>query len=592
MKIVIFIILFLHSLILSQQIDETVEYIFPDENPVINLVGWKVAYGDSGVWSSPEYSDSSWELNSGFGLWVNEGKPGTGIRWYRKTVFFPEPLDSLATLALYQVAAVSANEIYWDGRLIARNGVPSPEMKSERSGVSGRIFPVPDAVTKPGKHLIAVRISNFHTLSGVIEAPLQMGYFSKIHGYLLRSQALSIFLAGIFFVIALFHFAILLGHGNKWPYALFSAFCLSCAVHISIRGLLRFFQIDLSRYYILAAINDIPWFLMLVLLPVFFLFEFNSPYKKRLTTIILLSGLVVVIFPRLATFGLVPVSWLSTFESANRINVYFTLVVSIAVALWAGFHRKIGSLSASLGLMAFLAGVILSSSAKVENGWAVGFAVMNIFLTVSLSNQMAYRNRLLHEADLRGARLELELLKKHIHPHFLLNSLNSIVAWLEENPPVASQLVNALADELRMLLSFPGKKLIPISEEVRLCRAHLNVMSLRQDKKFTMSVTGIEGNEQLPPLIIHTLVENGLSHGYANKETGFFTLTCVRIKKGIRLTLFNDGACEEPRNQFHEGTGFRYVKTRLEEAFPSSWRVDYGPVEGGWEVSIEYEGVS
>lgn len=585
----IFILIGVYILI-AQPIDESVEYIFPDEVPVVNLVRWKVAYGDSICWRDPDYDDSHWEKNPGVGLWVIEGKSGKGVRWYRKILFFPEPLDSLSTLALYQIAVVSANEIYWDGNLIARSGQPGFDKKSERTGLSGQIFPVPVSLTTPGKHVIALRVSNFHGISGVIEAPLQLGYFSKINEHLFRVQGLSIFLAGIFFLTALFHFAILLGHGNKWPYALFSAFCLSCAVHIFIRGLLRYFQIDLVHYYTLAAINDIPWLLMLVLLPIFFLFEFSSPYKKRLTTIIIISGLVVVIFPRFATFGIVPISWLNTFESANRINVYFTIIVSIAVASWAVYHRKIGSLGACIGLLAFLAGVFFSSRVNVENGWAVGFAVMNIFLTISLSRQMAYSNRIHHEAELRNVRLEMELLKKHIQPHFLLNSLNSIIAWLEEDPPIASKLINSLADEFRMLLAFSGKKLILLSDEIKLCKAHLNVMSLRQDKKFTMAVEGVNGGEMLPPLVIHTLVENGLTHGYAERDNGIFKLSCTRLKKGLKLVLFNDSATEQKQIPSAEGTGMKYVKTRLEEAFPSSWKITHGQVDGGWEVVIEYEG--
>ena len=62
---------------------------------------------------------------------------------------------------------------------------------------------------------------------------------------------------------------------------------------------------------------------------------------------------------------------------------------------------------------------------------------------------MAEQNRRRQESELRSARLELELLKKHIQPHFLLNSLNSVIAWLEEEPSTAVRLVNALAEELR-----------------------------------------------------------------------------------------------------------------------------------------------
>lgn len=578
------------SLSFAQMPGESMQYIFPDEESLIPLIGWKMNVGDSSHWRDVVYDDSHWEENTGNGLWINEGTDRKGIRWYRKVVFFPQPLDSLDILSLYQIAVVSANEIYWDGVLIARNGQPGGSLEEENTGRSGQIFPISQSLTHPGKHVVAMRVSNFHCLSGVIEVPIQIGYSSKIHARLFRMQAISLFLAGVLFLTALFHFVILLGRGNKWPYGLFSMYCLSCSVYMVIRGLLRYFQVDLVNYYTLAALNDIPWFFMIVLLPVFFLFEFSSPYKKRLTTYIVAVGAIVVILPRLMLYGMFPLFLLSAFDKANQVHLYFTIFVSIWVTFWALYHRMRGSLSASCGLLIFLLGIIITNSTYIENGWAIGFTVLTIFLNISLSNQMAYQNRLHGESMLRSARLEVELLKKHIHPHFLLNSLNSIVAWLEEDPPTASILVNAFADELRMLLNFSGKNLILLTEEIDLCKAHLRVMSLRHEKEYTLSVDGINGDEKIPPLVIHTLVENGLTHGYIGKDKGTFSLKCEHEIDSVVVTLFNDSAGEKETTVLKDGTGMRYVKMRLEESFPSSWKLKTGSVDGGWEVIITMKG--
>jgi hypothetical protein len=583
------VILFISFELMAQSAFSSIEYIFPDEKPVFNLIGWKSKNGDSSVWSDPDYNDNHWEYNTGIGLWVSENKNGRGIRWYRKDIFFPEPLDSLSSLAFYQEAIVCANEIFWDGQIIAKNGQPGKNHNNEKTGLSGQIFPLPRVLTTSGKHTIAIRMSNFHTFSGLIESPIQIGYFSQVHKYLFRIQAMHIFLVGIFILTALFHFAILLGHGNKWPYALFSAFCVACAAHIFIRGLLRYFQIDLIHYYSLAALNDIPWFFMMILLPIFFMFEFNSPLKKRISVLLSSIALIVVVLPRLVTFGFIPITWLNIFIKANKIHVYFTVFVSITVAFWALFHRKIGSLSASVGLVIFLIGVYFSNRASIENAWAIGFTVLNIFLIVSLSNQMAHRNRLHQESDLRSTRLELELLKKHIQPHFLLNSLNSIVAWLEEDPPTASKLVNALAEELRMLLAFSGKKVISLIEEIELCRAHLQVMSLRQEKSYSLVVEGDIHNEKLPPLILHTLIENGLTHGYKGKDSGIFKLGFHRKNENVTISIFNDGNNTHNNTEIKDGTGLRYVKSRMEEAFSNMWTLSSNVVPGGWEVIIKYE---
>lgn len=585
----IFLVICIYAAASAQPIDERIMFIFPEEKPMINLVCWKMSLGDSSQWSIADYNDSGWIVESGSGLWVDGGRPGKGVRWYRKSIFLPEPIDSLSLLALYQIAIVSAYEVYWDGKLIARNGVVGSSEESEKTGCSGFIFPIPPDLTNVGKHVIALRMSNFSTFSGVIEEPFRIGYFSRIYVSLIRSGAFSFFLAGIFIITALFHFAILLGHGNKWTYSLFSAFCLSCAVYIVIRSMLKFFQIDVGFYYTLAALNDIPWFFMIVLLPIFFLFEFSSPFRIRFSAIIVSAALVIVVLPRLVTFSVIPEKWLGIFVTANQIHTYATFFLSIIVAVWGLRRRIAGSLTAAIGLVIFLVGVSASYLTRIETGWAIGFAVLILFMTVSLSRQMAHRNKIHQEAQLRSARLELELLKKHIQPHFLLNSLNSIIAWLEEDPATASRLVNALAEELRMLLNFSGKTFISLSEEVRLCEIHCRVMSLRQEKEYVLETEGILGNEMLPPLIIHTLLENGMTHGYKGRNKGRFLLVCEHKQTKMCISLFNDSSLSAVSPQSAEGTGMRYIRSRLQEAFPSKWSLIYGPVDGGWKVSMELE---
>jgi sensor histidine kinase YesM len=342
----------------------------------------------------------------------------------------------------------------------------------------------------------------------------------------------------------------------------------------------------------MAVINDIPWFLMMSLLPVFFLFEFSVPHRLLLSFIIMTATFFIVIPPRLITFGLMPVSWLALLDRINRAHSIITIIISIFVSLWGVKRKIIGSLTVTIGLFIFLAGAYVSFHARLENGWAVGFAFLIIIIMVSLSRQMAAQNRAYHETQLRSTRLELELIKRQIQPHFLLNSLNSIVAWLEEEPVVATRLVTALAEELRMLLDFSGRKTVSLEEEIRLCKAHLDVMGLRRDKKFTFTVDGDCQREQVPPLIIHTMIENGLTHGYKGRDSGIFVLKCVRKGSSLLLEIFNDSTVSGNADPKSEGTGLKYVRTRLEESYPGAWSLKAGQVENGWKALIEINGVN
>jgi LytS/YehU family sensor histidine kinase len=200
-----------------------------------------------------------------------------------------------------------------------------------------------------------------------------------------------------------------------------------------------------------------------------------------------------------------------------------------------------------------------------------------------LRQQEAVRS--LQATRIRAMRLELELLKANIQPHFMLNSINSAIMWIGENPPAAVKLLHSLSLELKQLLKIVAAKVIPIGEEIRICRLHLEVMSLRHDKRFALRVEGVEAGDRIPPLVVHTLIENGLTHGFAGKDEGSFVLSRSQAADGIRFTLFNDGAAGNDGAD-SGGLGLRYVRARLEEAYGRNWRLDSRPVDGGWLVTI------
>jgi LytS/YehU family sensor histidine kinase len=189
--------------------------------------------------------------------------------------------------------------------------------------------------------------------------------------------------------------------------------------------------------------------------------------------------------------------------------------------------------------------------------------------------------------EIKNARLELELLKGHIQPHFLLNSLNSIVAWIEEDPKIASKLVNELSKELRLLMAFAGRENVSLMEEVSLCKAHIEVMNLRKEKKINLEIDGNIDGIIIPPLILHTALENGITHGFIKKDTGTFYLKTEKSAKSITVLLENDGDNKITRNKKSSGTGNKYIIQRLSEVYGENFKFVSQPKDGGWQVVFE-----
>ena len=121
---------------------------------------------------------------------------------------------------------------------------------------------------------------------------------------------------------------------------------------------------------------------------------------------------------------------------------------------------------------------------------------------------------IIHEQESKR-KSELNALQAQINPHFLYNTLDSIVWMIEnENYDGAIIMVTALARLFRISLS-KGKNVIPLSDEIEHVRNYLTIQNIRYKNKFTYKIECEEETLNLASikLIIQPLVENAIKHG-------------------------------------------------------------------------------
>ena len=203
---------------------------------------------------------------------------------------------------------------------------------------------------------------------------------------------------------------------------------------------------------------------------------------------------------------------------------------------------------------------------------------------ISLSLQIRVARRTYQEALLTSARLETQLLKKHIQPHFMMNTLTAAMEWVERDPPSAVRFIGALAVEMRSLFTASGRSLITLSEELAMCRAHLETQAFRTGQNHDLTVEGEEEGVQVPPAVFLTLLENGLTHGLPDRRYHFH----ITVAEGGAHFCF-DVDQQERDGYGNEGAGTRYIKARLEESYPGRWRYHAGLEGSIWRTAIEIE---
>lgn len=140
---------------------------------------------------------------------------------------------------------------------------------------------------------------------------------------------------------------------------------------------------------------------------------------------------------------------------------------------------------------------------------------------------------------------ELRALQAQINPHFLYNTLDTII-WMAESKQTEQvvQLVSALSSFFRISLS-KGMDWITIGEELERIRSYLTIQKMRYRDilDFRIEVDDDVADNTILKLILQPLVENALYHGIKNKRQGG-TIVIRAKRKGIdevQLQVEDDG---------------------------------------------------
>jgi two-component system, LytTR family, sensor histidine kinase AlgZ len=241
-----------------------------------------------------------------------------------------------------------------------------------------------------------------------------------------------------------------------------------------------------------------------------------------------------------------------------RLGAYHAGTAVLATALWIALARAIGY---GLHLGSRLNPVIPPLIAIGFLLYMLSVALHYVFLAVEASRQSALEAR---DSELRA-------LKAQINPHFLFNSLNSIIALTTSDPSRAREMCIRLGDFLRNTLGLGEREYVAWSEELSLAQAYLDVEQIRFGSRLQVELHVEESCKdcRVPPLILQPLIENAVKHGIATLvEGGTIRLESLVRDGQLRVKVENLFDPESPRPP-RRGLGLRNVRTRLETRFGS-----------------------
>jgi hypothetical protein len=148
----------------------------------------------------------------------------------------------------------------------------------------------------------------------------------------------------------------------------------------------------------------------------------------------------------------------------------------------------------------------------------IGFScnIVSVGISESTYSYKKWRESVAREYELKELHMQrqLDVLKQQVNPHFLFNSLNSLILLISENPQQAELFAEELSSVYRYVLRANEQNLTDLKTELEFVRSYYHLLKTRYGNGLDLVVAVEEcfGHYKIPPLTLQLLIENAVKH--------------------------------------------------------------------------------
>lgn len=187
---------------------------------------------------------------------------------------------------------------------------------------------------------------------------------------------------------------------------------------------------------------------------------------------------------------------------------------------------------------------------------------------------------------------KLTFLQAKMKPHFLFNTINSIVSLIKRDPENAKKMLLNLSELLRVSIKEDDiTQLYLLKEEINLCEKYLAIEKIRLGDRLQVEIN-IEPEvmaSKVPKLFLQPLIENAILHGIQNLEDGGTISIKInkKISQKIAIEIKNPVSFNQKKNKQSNKIAVENIKTRLNLYFDYSVVFNASEIDKSYSVYIE-----
>ncbi|WP_155250825.1 histidine kinase [Pseudoalteromonas luteoviolacea] len=474
--------------------------------------------------------------------------------------------------------ALAAYEIYLNGELIGKNGVPGSSKTYEQVGAISSLTQLDYKTLVPGEHLISIELSSFHTadaFSAIAYALAIIDQQSFYQTIIVASSITALLIGGLSLLFVIF-LTVYLRYSNQASHLIFALLCVfTLALLVAEQWKLwvnYYYDVHLLRMHIVFALTLV----VTSLLPSYYLAQHNASHKPLWLGALALTLLAVAYST-------------TSFDARSAWLFCASLLFVGAINVITLRHGKAGSITALLICAVSILGFILAPRLFLEFGFAFSITLVLASIGVSLLNQLIKQRNLALEAG----KIKGELLRRNLQPHYLMNCLMQVQELIDFAPAQANEFVQQLAEEFRALVKVSEKEVVTLEEELRLCHSHLKIMSVRYQQNYQLVTQSVPDSASqcpahilVPTAIIHSQIENCFTHNRIMSDKPIqLSISASKSRIILELTTPIDVATQ------HQGMGIgdAYIRAKMAQVCESDWQLESCQVADHWVTRYEYQ---
>jgi tetratricopeptide (TPR) repeat protein len=210
---------------------------------------------------------------------------------------------------------------------------------------------------------------------------------------------------------------------------------------------------------------------------------------------------------------------------------------------------------------------------KAKNTYLYGTIALFVLIIVAIFIFLQFKQQKVAAKQLK---LQQQLLKSQISPHFLFNVFNAIQSCIiTRQYSEAERYLRKFSIVIRTFLEKSDFTFTSIEEEINHMQLYLEVEQLRLGKKLNFAIDVDQGldvtNYLMPSFLAQVYLENAIWHGTAGVAEAFIRVEWRRSNKGVLLSITDNGkgiyahrGDRTDENETHKSKGMEMAQRRIQ----------------------------